>query len=213
MAADDTIYLDYNATTPLDPRVLEAMQPFFLSSFGNAASRHHRLGREAAEAVEQARAQAAATIGADPREIYWTSGATESDNLALCGVAAAPAYAKRRHVVTVRTEHRAVLDPCSWLTAQGYEVTVLPVDGSGRLDLARLEDAVRDDTLIVSVMHANNEIGVIHPIAAIAGLCRQRGALFHTDATQSFRCCPQSCGCLSGRHRSHIPSYYLPSFS
>ena len=186
MSPDDVIYLDYNATTPLDPRVFAAMEPFFKASFGNAASRHHALGREAAEAVEHARGQVASVLGADPREIYWTSGATEANNLALLGLTASPAYEKRRHVVTVCTEHRAVLDPCRHLEERGFEVTYLRVDGGGRLDLDELEGALRDDTLVVTVMHANNEIGVIHPIAEIGRRCRARGVLFHTDAVQSF---------------------------
>lgn len=186
MRSDNFIYLDYNATTPLDPRVLEAMEPFLRGSFGNAASRHHRPGREASQAVEQAREQVAAVLGADPREIYWTSGATESNNLALKGVAASPAYSERRHIITVRTEHRAVLDPCRHLEDQGFEVTTLNVDGCGHLDLGRLQDALRDDTLVVSVMHGNNEIGVLHSITEIGRLCRARKILFHTDATQSF---------------------------
>ena len=180
------IYLDHNATTPLDPRVLDAMLPFFTDRFGNAASRHHALGCDAATAVETAREQVAAVIGADPREIVWTSGATESDNLALQGVARAPAYAKKRHVVTVTTEHRAVLDTCEHLEGQGVRVTYLRVDGDGRLDLDRLAEAITEKTLLVSVMHANNETGVLHPIARIGALCRERGVLFHTDATQSW---------------------------
>jgi cysteine desulfurase len=181
------IYLDYNATTPLDPRGLEAMLPFFRDRFGNAASRHHRLGTEAAEAVEIARAQAAAPIGADPQEIVWTSGATESDNLALKGVAAAPAYAKKgNHLVTVATEHRAVLDCCEHLEGKGFRVTVLGVDATGSLDLDRLAAAITEKTILVSVMHANNETGVIHPIGEIGAICRKKGALFHTDATQTY---------------------------
>ena len=180
------IYLDHNATTPLDPRVLDAMLPFFTDRFGNAASRHHALGCDAATAVETAREQVASVIGADPREIVWTSGATESDNLALQGVARAPAYAKKRHVVTVTTEHRAVLDACEHLEGQGVRVTYLRVDGDGRLDLDHLAEAITEKTLLVSVMHANNETGVLHPIARIGALCRERGVLFHTDATQSW---------------------------
>jgi cysteine desulfurase len=182
-----TIYLDYNATTPLDPRVLEAMLPFFRERFGNPASRHHRLGCDAAEAVEAARADVAAVLGADPREIVWTSGATESNNLAILGAAAAPASASRdRHIVTVATEHRSVLDPCEHLERRGWKVTVLGVDRDGLVDLDRLSRAVTDRTLLVSVMHANNETGVLQPIREIAALCKARGALFHTDATQSF---------------------------
>ena len=141
---------------------------------------------DAATAVETAREEVAAVIGADPREIVWTSGATESDNLALQGVAHAPAYAKKRHVVTVTTEHRAVLDACEHLEGEGIHVTYLRVDGDGRLDLDRLAEAITDRTLLVSIMHANNETGVLHPIARIGALCRERGVLFHTDATQSW---------------------------
>jgi cysteine desulfurase len=179
------IYLDHNATTPLDPRVLEAMMPFLTDRFGNAASRHHSLGCDAATAAETARDQVASTIGADPREIVWTSGATESDNLALQGVVNAPVY-KKRHLVTVATEHRAVLDTCEVLERQGVAVTYLPVDRDGRLDLDQLALAITDQTLLVSVMHANNETGVMHPVGEIGALCRERGVLFHTDATQSF---------------------------
>ena len=179
------IYLDHNSTTPLDPRVLDAMMPFLTERFGNAASRHHSLGCDAATATETARQQVASTIGADPREIIWTSGATESDNLALQGVVNAPSY-RKRHLITVSTEHRAVLDTCEVLEQRGVAVTYLPVDADGRLDLGQLADAITDQTLLVSVMHANNETGVIHPIAKIGALCRERGVLFHTDATQSF---------------------------
>lgn len=179
------IYLDHNATTPLDPRVLEAMMPFLTDRFGNAASRHHALGCDAATAVETARRQVAAVIGADPREIVWTSGATESVNLALQGVTRSPVY-RKRHIVTVATEHRAVLDTCEQLASQDIAVTCLDVDAAGRLDLERLADAITDHTLLVSVMHANNETGVMHPIGQIGRLCKKRGVLFHTDATQSF---------------------------
>jgi len=179
------IYLDHNATTPLDPRVLDAMMPFLTDRFGNAASRHHSLGCDAATATETARGQVASTIGADPREIVWTSGATESDNLALQGVVNSPVY-RKRHLVTVATEHRAILDTCEALEHRGVAVTYLPVDADGRLDLGQLADAITDQTLLVSVMHANNETGVIHPIGEIGALCRERGVLFHTDATQSF---------------------------
>jgi cysteine desulfurase len=179
------IYLDHNATTPLDPRVLDAMMPFLTDRFGNAASRHHPLGCDAATAVETAREQVASTIGADPREIIWTSGATESNNLALQGVLGSPVY-KKRHVVTVATEHRAVLDTCEVLALRDVDVTYLSVDAAGRIDLDRLAAAITRETLLVSVMHGNNETGVVHPIAQIGALCRERGVLFHTDATQSF---------------------------
>ena len=179
------IYLDHNATTPLDPRVLDAMMPFLTDQFGNAASRHHTLGCNAATAAETARLQVASLIGADPREIVWTSGATESDNLALQGVAHSPVYRKKQFI-TVSTEHRAVLDTCEMLERQGVKVTYLEVDADGRLNLDRLAGAITDQTLIVSVMHANNETGVLHPLARIGALCKERGVLFHTDATQSF---------------------------
>ncbi len=179
------IYLDHNATTSVDPRVLTAMMPFFTSSYGNPASRHHALGCNAAKAIDAARAQVATAIGADPREIVWTSGATESNNLALLGVAQSSAY-RKKHVVTVATEHRAVLDPCEVLEKRGFDVTYLGVDAGGRLDLDRLAAVITNQTLLVSIMHANNEIGVLHPIATIGALCKERGVLFHTDATQSF---------------------------
>jgi cysteine desulfurase len=178
------IYLDHNATTPMDPRVLQAMLPWFSEKFGNASSRPHGYGAEARDGVEAARAEAAAVIGADPEEILWTSGATESDNIALRGVAAAAT--DRKHVVTFATEHRAVLDPCERLEAAGFKVTWLGVDSRGTLDLDRLARAITDRTLLVSVMHANNETGLLHPIAEIGALCRAKGAFFHTDATQSF---------------------------
>lgn len=184
---DDLVYLDYNATTPLDPRVLDAMLPAMRDHFGNAASRHHALGCDAATRVEAARARIAEVLGADPREIVFTSGATEANNLAIHGVAASPVHTRDRdHVVTVATEHRAVLDPCEVLAPRGVRVTVLPVDSEGRLDLDRVADAITDRTLLVSVMHANNETGLLHPIETLGALCRERGALFHTDATQSF---------------------------
>ena len=179
------IYLDHNATTPMDQRVLDAMTPFFTTNFGNPASRHHALGCDAAKVVESAREQVASVIGADPREIIWTSGATESDNLALQGVAQSSAY-RKKHIVTVVTEHRAVLDPCEALEMRGFDVTYLGVDSDGCLDVDRIAKAITDQTLMVSVMHANNEIGVLHPIANIGTLCKDRGVLFHTDATQSF---------------------------
>ena len=179
------IYLDCNATTPVDPRVFEAMMPYFSENFGNPASRHHSLGCDAAKAVERAREQVASVIGADPREIVWTSGATESDNLALQGVAQSSAY-KKKHLVTVVTEHLAVLDPCEILQTRGFNVTYLGVGSDGCLDLNHLEKAITNQTLMVSVMHANNETGVLQPIAEIGALCKDRAVFFHTDATQSF---------------------------
>lgn len=186
MPGTELIYLDYNATTPLDPRVLEAMLPYFRDQFGNAASRHHAAGTQAATAVETAREQTAAVLGADPREIVWTSGATESNNLALKGLVESPVYRRRRHIITVRTEHRAVLDTCQFLEECGCELSYLGVDHAGRLDLEKLASTIREDTLVVSIMHANSETGVLHPLAEIGSLCRARGVLFHTDATQSF---------------------------
>lgn len=178
------LYFDNNATTPCDPRVLEAMLPCFGARYGNAASRGHALGWQAEEMVEQARAQVAALIGAEAREIVWTSGATEADNLALKGVAGAYA-SKGQHIVTVATEHKAVLDTAHFLEAQGKRVSILPVDSNGLIDLEQLADAISDDTVLVSVMWANNETGVLQPIAEIGALCRERGVLFHSDATQA----------------------------
>jgi len=186
MADRELIYLDHNATTPVDPRVFAAMVPFFVEDYGNPASRQHSAGAQASAAVEAARESVAGLLGGHERDIVWTSGATEANNLALKGVASAAAYARRRHLITVVTEHRAVLDPCRGLEERGFEVTRLGVDGEGRLDLDALASALRDETLLVSVMHANNEIGVLHPIGEIGQLCRARGVLFHTDATQSF---------------------------
>jgi len=180
------IYLDYSATTPVDPRVAEKMCKYLTldGEFGNPASRSHPFGWHAEEAVEEARAQVAALIGADPKEIVWTSGATESDNLAIKGVA--NFYGKKgRHIVTCKTEHKAVLDTCRQLERDGYEVTYLDPEPNGLLDLEKLKSAIRPDTILVSVMHVNNEIGVIQDIAAIGTLTRERGVLFHTDAAQS----------------------------
>ena len=178
------IYMDYGATTPCDPRVVDAMIPWLREHFGNPASRSHAWGWEAEEAVETARAQVAALIGADPREIVWTSGATESNNLALKG--AAHFYAARgKHIVTVRTEHKAVLDTVRELERQGFEASYLDVQGNGLLDLDRFTDALRKDTVLVSVMLVNNEIGVIQDVAAIGRICRERGIVFHVDAAQA----------------------------
>jgi len=178
------IYLDYSATTPVDERVLQAMLPWLSERFGNPASRSHAWGWDAEEAVERARAQVAGLIHADPREIVWTSGATESDNLAIKGVAHFHA-ARGRHIVTVRTEHKAVLDPCLELERQGFDVTWLDVDANGLVSPDALAAVLRPDTILVSVMLVNNEIGVIQDIAALAALCRERGVLFHTDAAQA----------------------------
>jgi len=183
--AHQAIYLDHHATTPIDPRVLAAMLPFFGPKFGNAASRSHRFGWEAEQAVEFARKRVAAIAGATPRDIVFTSGATESNNLAIKGVAEANA-SKGNHLVTVATEHRAVLDAVRHLERLGYTVTVLPVGADGLLDLDRLRAAIRPETLLVSVMCANNEIGVIQPIREIGSICSEKGVLFHCDAAQAF---------------------------
>jgi cysteine desulfurase len=178
------IYLDYGATTPVDQRVVDAMIPWLREHFGNPASRSHAWGWEAEAAVEKAREQVAALINADPREIIWTSGATESDNLALKG--AAQFYKTRgKHLVTVKTEHKAVLDTMRELERQGFEVTYLDVREDGLLDLEALKAALRPDTILVSVMFVNNEIGVIQDIAAIGAMCRERGIIFHVDAAQA----------------------------
>jgi cysteine desulfurase len=179
------IYLDNHATTPLDPRVLEAMLPFFTSRFGNAASNSHSFGWEAAAAVEKARRQIAASIGASPQEIVFTSGATESDNLALKGVAEG-CREKGDHIITAVTEHKAVLDSCKHLEKIGCRVTYLPVGSDGLIDLDQLKDAFTDRTILVSIMAANNETGVIQPIEEIGRLCRERGVLFHSDAVQAL---------------------------
>lgn len=179
------VYLDYQATTPLDPRVLDAMMPYFTEKFGNPHSRNHTHGWEAEQAVEKARQQVADLIGADAREIVFTSGATESNNLAIAGVARF--YKDRKkHIVTAVTEHKCVLDTCRHLEQEGFEVTYLPVQQNGLLDLAALRAAIRDDTVLVSIMAVNNEIGVIQPLAEIGKICRERGVFFHTDAAQAF---------------------------
>jgi cysteine desulfurase len=177
------VYLDYHATTPVDPEVFQAMAPYFTEKFGNAASRQYRLGWDAQEAVEQARGEVAQLIGADAKEIVWTSGATEANNLALKGLADV-AGASRNHFVTVATEHKSVLDTCKRLERRGCRVTVLPVDSSGQVDLEALRAAVSEQTAAVSVMAANNEIGVLAPIAAIAAIAHEHGALMHSDAVQ-----------------------------
>jgi cysteine desulfurase len=178
------IYMDNHATTPLDPRVLDAMMPFFTEKFGNAASRNHQFGWDAEEAVEEARKQIAALIGADPREIVLTSGATESDNLALKGVAAM--YREQgNHIITCVTEHKAILDSCKHLEKDGYRVTFLPVDSKGLIDLDDLRKAITDQTILISIMAANNEVGVLQDVRAIGEIARSRKVLFHTDAVQS----------------------------
>ena len=177
------IYMDYGATTPVDPRVVDAMIPWLREHFGNPASRSHAWGWEAGEAVEKARAQVAGLIKADPREIVWTSGATESNNLALKG--AAQFYKTRgKHIITVKTEHKAVLDTVRELERQGFEATYLDVEADGLLDLDKFKAAIRPDTILASVMFVNNEIGVIQDIPAIGAICREHGVIFHVDAAQ-----------------------------
>jgi cysteine desulfurase len=186
MTVKTPIYLDYSATTPVDPRVAEKMCTYLTPAgeFGNAASRSHVFGWHADEAVEQARANVAALVNADPKEIIWTSGATESDNLAIKG--AAHFYHKQgKHIVTLKTEHKAVLDSCRQLEREGFEVTYLDPEPSGLLDLEKFKKALRDDTILASVMHVNNEVGVIQDIAAIGEICRERKIIFHVDAAQS----------------------------
>ena len=180
------IYLDYSATTPVDPRVAQKMMQCLTldGTFGNPASRSHRFGWQAEEAVDVARNQIAELINADPREIVFTSGATESDNLAIKGAAHAN-RAKGNHIITSQTEHKAVLDTCAQLEAEGFEVTYLAPQPDGYIPPAAIEAALRPDTLLVSIMQVNNEIGVVQDIAAIGELCRSRGILFHVDATQS----------------------------
>ncbi len=178
------IYLDNHATTRVDPRVVSAMLPYFTEHFGNAASRNHEFGWEAEQAVDKARKQIADLIGATPKEIIFTSGATESNNLAIKGVA--EMYAEKgNHIITVVTEHKAVLDTCKKLEKNGCRVTYLPVMGDGLIDLEMLKEAITDKTILVSIMYANNELGVIQPIREIGRICRERGVLFHTDGVQA----------------------------
>ncbi|MFZ4538310.1 IscS subfamily cysteine desulfurase [Propionivibrio sp.] len=178
------IYLDYSATTPVDPRVAEKMIPYLVGKFGNPASRSHAFGWEAEAAVEEARDEVAKLVNADPKEIVWTSGATESNNLAIKG--AAHFYSgKGKHVITVKTEHKAVLDTCRELEREGFEATYLDVKDNGLLDLDVFKAALRPDTILVSVMFVNNEIGVIQPIAEIGEICREKGIIFHVDAAQA----------------------------
>ncbi len=178
------VYLDYHATTPVDPQVLETMLPYFTQVFGNAASRNHEYGWTAEAAVEKARGQIAALIGATDKEIIFTSGATESNNLAITGVA--EMYKdKGKHIITSAIEHKAVLDTCLALEQKGYEISYVPVDSTGRVDLVELRKLIRPDTILVSIMFANNEIGSINPVAEIGKLCKEKGVLFHTDAVQA----------------------------
>ena len=178
------VYMDNNATTRTDPRVVEAMLPFFTEKFGNAASRNHPYGWEAEAAVEEAREQICTLIGASPKEIVFTSGATESNNLALKG--AASMYKKKgNHLITQATEHKAIIDPCKRLERDGFQVTVLPVDRYGQVSAEQIREAMTDKTILVSIMAANNEIGTLQPIKDIGKLCKQKGVLFHTDAVQA----------------------------
>ncbi|PYQ93726.1 MAG: IscS subfamily cysteine desulfurase [Acidobacteria bacterium] len=183
MAIKLPIYMDYHATTPVDPRVVEAMLPYFTTRFGNAASRNHPFGWEAEEAVEKARKQVADLIGANPKEIVITSGATESDNLAIKGVA--EMYREKgNHIITAVTEHKAIIDTCKRLEKDGYRVTYLAVRKDGRISLDELKAAISDQTILITIMAANNEIGVIQPIAEIGAIAKEKGILFHTDAVQ-----------------------------
>src|SRR5437867_8910821 len=178
------IYMDNHATTPLDPRVLDAMMPYLTDRFGNAASRNHQFGWEAEQAVEDGRKQIAALIGADPREIVFTSGATESDNLAVKGVALMYRE-KGDHIITCVTEHKAILDTCKHLEKDGFRITFLPVDAKGFVDLDDLRKAITNKTILISIMTANNEVGVIQDIQQIGKIAREHGVLFHTDAVQA----------------------------
>ncbi len=178
------IYMDNHATTPVDPRVFQAITPYFTDTFGNAASRNHSFGWVAEEAVEKARKQVASLIGATAKEIVWTSGATESNNLAIKGVA--EMYAEKgNHIITAATEHKAVLDTCKRLEKNGVRVTYLPVQQNGLIDLDQLRAAITDKTILITIMYANNEIGVLQPIAEIGKIAKERGVLFHSDATQA----------------------------
>ena len=179
------IYLDYQATTPMDPRVVDAMMPYFTEKFGNAHSRSHSFGWESEAAVETARAQVAKLINADPKEIIFTSGATESNNLAIKGVAHFYAE-KKRHIITVVTEHKCVLDTCRHLEEEGFKITYLPVLTNGLIDIESLKNAITPETSIVSIMGINNEVGVIQPLAEIGKICREHGVFFHSDCAQAF---------------------------
>jgi cysteine desulfurase len=178
------IYMDNSSTTRCDPRVVESMLPYFTERYGNAASRHHAFGWQAKDAVDAAREQVAALISASPREIVFTSGATESDNLALKGVAGMYRH-RGDHIITVATEHKAVLDPCRRLEREGFRLTVLPVDRFGRVTVDQVSEALTEKTILISVMAANNEVGTLQPIRAIGRLCKEHGVLFHTDAVQA----------------------------
>ncbi|OWY70777.1 IscS subfamily cysteine desulfurase [cyanobacterium TDX16] len=179
------IYMDYNATTPVDPRVLDAMLPYFQDKFGNSASRNHEFGWVAEEAVEKARDQVGSAIGASGKEIIWTSGATESNNIAIKGVAGMYRD-KGNHIISQVIEHKAVIDPCKYLEQNGYDVTFLPVDKHGMVHPEQVREAMTDKTILVSIMHGNNEIGTINPIKGIGAVCKERDVIFHVDACQTF---------------------------
>ncbi len=184
MAVKLPIYMDNHATTPVDPRVLETMLPYFTDTFGNAASRNHEFGWKAEEGVERGREQVAKLVGATPKEIIWTSGATESDNLAIKGVA--EMYREKgNHIITEVTEHKAVLDTCKRLEKDGFEVTYLPVQKDGRIDLDELRKAITPKTILITIMYANNEIGVVQPIAEIGAIAKEKGVFFHVDGVQA----------------------------
>lgn len=179
------IYMDYNATTPVDPRVLEAMMPYFTRDFGNAASRNHEFGWTAEDAVEKAREQVGAAIGASSKEIIWTSGATESNNIAIKGVA--NMYREKgNHIITDVIEHKAIIDPAKYLEQNGFRVTFLPVDKHGMVHPEQVREAMTDETILVSIMHGNNEVGTINPIGEIGKLCKEKDVIFHVDACQTF---------------------------
>jgi cysteine desulfurase len=184
MAVNDSIYMDYNATTPVEPRVLEAMLPYFTEVFGNAASVTHGYGAAAHKAVDYARSQVASLINAQPEEIIWTSGATESDNLAIRGVAEMYA-SKGNHIITCTTEHKAVLETCDALQRYGFDVTYLEPDETGQVSAQQVDMAITDQTILITLMAANNEIGTLHPVAQIGKVAKERGVLFHSDATQA----------------------------
>lgn len=178
------IYLDYHATTPIDPRVMGAMLPYFTTIFGNAASVQHPFGTDAAAAVDKARNQVARSLNAEPREIIFTSGATESNNLAIKGIGETLRL-KGNHIITSPTEHKAVLDVCNFLASEGFSITYLGVDRAGRIDLRELKDSITEKTILVTLMAANNEIGTLHPLSEVGAICRERDVVFHTDATQA----------------------------
>jgi len=180
---DKRIYLDNSATTPVAAEVLAAMTPYFCEAYGNASSLHGS-GRVAREAIEEGRVEIAAALGVSPSEIVFTSGATEANNLAIIGIAFA--HRNKGHIITSKIEHHSVLHPCKWLEGQGYEVTTLDVDATGQIDLSQLKDAIREDTLLVSITAGNNEIGTLQPVEEISTICRERGVAFHTDAVQAY---------------------------